>query len=52
MLVLIKTSVKDKIVCATSYCIIFIKIIILEEIVGISSKQLVKLKLHNIMDWF
>lgn len=42
MLVLIKSSVKGKLVYATSHCVICIKIIIFKEIVGISTKQLVK----------
>ena len=42
-----------KIVSITSYCVLFIKIIISLEIVGVSKNQLVKSRFHNItINWY
>lgn len=52
MSVLIKSSVKGKIVNTTSHCEIVIKIIISLETVGFSRKQLAKSGFCNMMNWY
>ena len=53
MLVLIKSSLNGKMVYATSYYVIVIKAtFFFLEIAGISPKQMVKSRFHNIINWY